>query len=186
MVVAGGASALALFPGPVAAQAVCYPPGSPACTTTTTAQVIFSASLTVSDLTLIPGQQFQVTATGYLAGTTVTFTIESVEQLLGTATANAQGVASATVRVPSDLPAGVHTVRSKGTGADGRPLVLSRPVTVVLSAVTGPVRSGVGSTPGGSLTRTGASVVTTSAVGVGLVVGGLVLTRSVKKRKAVA
>lgn len=185
-----GIGILALAAGPAAAQA-CYPigQGTPTCPA--------PPGLTVSDDTLVAGQSFTATARGFRPGTLVTFTIDGV--VLGTAIADAQGVASATLTIPAGIGAGRRTLVATGIGADGRPLVLSLVITIAAAGGTGDDAddgedgtgssgtSGSGGSKGdGSLAKTGAVVVPTTVVGVGLVASGLVLRRSVKRRKAVA
>lgn len=172
---AGGAGLVALAAGPSAAQ-VCYPIGSPACTTTIPGPV---GGITVSDVTVTGGQSLLVTGDGFQAGSTATVTIESVEQTIGTAVVDAQGKVSTKVTIPTNLENGVHTIRIKGTGSNGQPRVLSQLVTLT-GAGTGTGTTGTG------LARTGVYVVPASVAGLGLLGTGVFLARTAKKKKALA
>lgn len=186
---AAGASVLALTTGPAAAQ-TCYPPGSPECSTTTTTA---PQTITVSDETLVAGQSFRVRVGGFRAGETVTFTIDG--QVIGTGVADAQGFVDVMLTLPAGIDPGQQTILASGTGADGQPLVVTRVVTVTgvpiatanPQAVNNPGGT-TSSTPrsGGSLARTGLFVVPITAGGLALVATGAVLSRSARKRKAVA
>lgn len=184
---AAGAGVLAFAAGPAAAQTTttqsCYPLAECAVD-----------SLTVSDETLDPGQSFTVTARGFRPGTTVTFTVDG--QVLGTAVADEQGVATATLTLPAGIGPGRHTLLATGTGADGQPLVVSQILSVNGATRTpvGVVTPGAstrapatGSTPSsssrGRLARTGSTVVPAAVAGVGLVLAGSAVARAAKKKK---
>lgn len=185
---AGGAGVLTLAAGPVAAQS-CYPPGSASCSSTSTTT---TQTFTVSDETLSAGQSFRVRVGGFRPGSTVTFTIDG--QVVGTGVADAEGFVDASLTLPAGLSPGQHTILASGTGADGRPLIVRRVVTVnalPLAAATGSNQStgsgaGSGSRSKGSLAKTGILVVPVAAAGLGLVAIGVTLSRSAKKRKAAA
>lgn len=198
---AAGAGVLALAAGPAEAQ-VCYPPGSAACSTTTTAAV--TVVVGVSDDTVVPGQQIQVTAEGFLLGSTVTITIESVEQTIGSAIVDAQGGVDTRVSIPTNMENGQHTLRVKGTGTNGLPRVVSRVITLSGSTVNTPVANvipnraatGTGAATGSAATprsstssglaKTGVYAVPAAVAGFGLLGAGVMVSRSAKKRKTAA
>lgn len=78
-----------------------------------------------------PGQQMELVATGFAPGETVAFYLHSDPVLLGTAVADAEGVARLLVTLPADAPAGAHTVIATG-GESGRWAAL--PVDLVAAA----------------------------------------------------
>ena len=127
------------------------------------------ATLTCTPLTVSVGDNLSCTATGYEPDSTVTFHINTV---LGSAVADANGVASVTAPVPSGTPLGPVTVTSTGPGADGTlELVLNTNVTVVAAG------SSSGGSPQGSLPVTGSdSSVPIAQIAVVLIAaGGLAL-----------
>lgn len=93
------------------------------------------ATLTCTPSTVAIGDNLSCTATGYEPGATVTFEIGS--GVLGSAVADANGVASITAPVPTGTPTGAVTVTSTGTGAGGgtTALVLNTNVTVHAAAL---------------------------------------------------
>lgn len=114
-----GAALLFVMAGTAAAQdADAYPP-TPA------------ESLTVSDTTPAPGQSITITACCFMPGTTVTFTLFSAPVVLGTATADAGGVATLVATIPADTTPGTHTIEATGIGIDGAPLTVTQTITVV-------------------------------------------------------
>jgi len=171
---AGGAGVLALAAGPVGAQ-VCYPPGAQSC-------------LAVDDPTATPGQPLTITVSGLDPGTTASGVVDSVLSL-GTTTVNQQGQATFRFTVPSDFVLGQHSVRITGT-AGGVTKVLGATFSVSAAGTAGTgenstAGTGATSTSGGrGLARTGATyAVPTVVAGAGLLATGLVLTRSVKRRR---
>ncbi|WP_238007401.1 hypothetical protein KZZ52_02190 [Dactylosporangium sp. AC04546] len=92
--------------------------------------------------TVSPGEEFTVAGQGMLPGSTVTVEIRSTPKVLATATVTGGGTFSATVKVPSSIAAGAHTLAVRGTAADGTPVETTVPVLVSGLAVTGsPVTS---------------------------------------------
>src|SRR5512138_2371710 len=64
----------------------------------------------VSDTTVVPGQTITISAGIFASGSTVTFTFFSQPVTLGTATADADGVATIEATIPSDATPGTHTI----------------------------------------------------------------------------
>ncbi len=179
-VAAVGATA-ALVGSPASAQTPCYPP-SPGCfvTTTSTTTPGPGLSLDLSDATdLLRNQTIQATARGFDPGTSGIFSIASVEQQIGTFTVSAARVGTASVTIPANISLGNHTIFARGT-LNGRSASVSRAVNVVAATTGG---GGGGGGGGGSLARTGAIVVPTALVGLGLVAGGAALKRSSRRGK---
>lgn len=84
-----------------------------------------------------PGQSMDLVARGFLAGETVAFYLHSDPVFLGTAVADADGVARLTAVVPDGVPLGAHTVVATG-GESGRwaslPVELARPTAAPVAA----------------------------------------------------
>jgi hypothetical protein len=164
MVVAA-AVALGLLAAPAAAQQ--YPPAQ--------------NSLTVSDTTPTPGQTIDITARTFVAGSTVTVTLNSEPVLLGSPTSDPSGVARLSATIPASTPLGAHTIVAQGTASDGTPLTLTASINVVAAG-------GSGSGTGGGLPRTGDDTsLPLARIGLALAAAGGVITAvAAKRRKAVA
>ncbi|MGB2860591.1 MAG: MBG domain-containing protein [Candidatus Microthrix parvicella] len=112
-----------------------------ASTTTATVEVTpAAASITGVPATTDPGEVIEVTATGFVPDETVTFMLNSEPVVLGTATANRFGTATATLTIP-DLP-GDHTITATGNTSN---TVASAPTTI--TTPTEPTTPAVPSTP---------------------------------------
>jgi len=179
------AGTAAFLSSPAAAQTspsvTCYPP-TPGCATTTSFTTTPGSGLTLT-LCEFPdlrrGQTIPATATGFDPGTGGTFSIASVEQQIGTFTVSGARVGTSPVTIPNNIELGNHTVFARGT-LNGTPASVSRTVNVVARTTGG---GGGGGGGGGNLARTGAIVVPTVLIGLGLVAGGAALKRS-SRRKA--
>lgn len=159
------AVALVAFAAPAAAQQ--YPPAV--------------NSLTVSDTTPCAGQTVSVEGRTFAAGSNVTVSLAT--NPVGTATADAAGVAAMQATISTDTPLGTHTLTADGTAPDGSPLSLSVSLTVVSAKCE--EGGGVGGGEGG-LPKTGSdSSFPLAKLGVGLAaVGGLITALAAKRRKA--
>ncbi len=160
------------------AQAQVYPP-----------QACNAGALTASDTTVVPGQQISVGGCGFAPNTPVAITFESVPQLLRnllslpTSSATTESF-STTVVIPTDAPAGGHTLKASGLAADGGMMVASLPVQVLdpdgdeSGATAGTTATGGGTgSSSGSLARTGSGLtVALLQAGLALILlgGGLV------------
>lgn len=136
-------------------------------------------AITVSDATPAPGQQITIQACCFQPGSTVTFTLYSQPVTLGTATADANGVATLVATIPSNIAPGPHTIEATGIGMDGQPLTVTQQITVVAPG------DGTG-TGAGDLPRTGSdSTLPMTQIAIAAIAGGglLVLLAS-KRRKA--
>ncbi len=123
----------------------------------------------VDDTTVSPGQVVVITSSGHQPGSTVNFYILSTPQLLGTAVANSQGVATLTATIPSGF-SGTHTIQSVGVDASGNPLTQSQ--TIVVSS--------------GGLPATGSDVAGLVAIGAVVLAGGAGLVVVSRRRRPVA
>ena len=142
--------------GAAPAAAVQYPPSG--------------NGLTVNKTNLAPGEALTLTGSGYTAGATITITIESTPLVLGTTVADGTGAFTTTVSIPTTFAAGRHTVKATGEGAGGSTIVLSAAVTVASSGSGHPF--------------TGANVGPPVLVGVGLILVGMVLIVTVRRRRS--
>lgn len=169
MLVAVAVSATLVL-GAATAGAQVYPPPANFCT--------------ISDTTPTPGQTVTISCGTYLAGATVTFTFLSTPVVLGTVTADANGVATLTTAIPSDATLGDHTITVTGESAAG-PLTQTIPLTVV-SAGAGAGAGGV-ATGAGGLPRTGtdSSLPLARTAALLIAVGG-VLVLAARRRRAEA
>ena len=90
---------------------------------------------TGSTLTLEPsliscGNSFTATGAGWLPGATLTFTLASTPQTIGTTTVHADGTFSETFKLSSTLSVGQHTVTASGTAAGGTTQSITSTLTV--------------------------------------------------------
>lgn len=139
----------------------------------------------VSDTTVFPGQTITITAGIFASGSTVTDTFFSQPVELGTATADADGIATLEGTIPLDATPGTHTITASGVAPDGSPLELSTTVTV-LADDDGVEAPGAGGTSGG-LPRTGGESVPIARIGAALLaVGGGLLFITRRRRAATA
>jgi LPXTG-motif cell wall-anchored protein len=131
--------------------------------------------ITVSDTTVVPGQPIDISAGLFVPGSPASFTFFSQPVNLGTATADADGVATLSVTIPSDATPGTHTITASGTGIDGEPLSVSTTVTVLADGAAGADDGATGGLP-----RTGSDPMPIARIAAALVaVGGglLFITR---------
>jgi hypothetical protein len=120
----------------------------------------------------VPGQQMELVAVGFQPGETVAFYLHSEPVYLGTAVADAFGVARLMATVPADVPAGAHTVTATG-GTSGRWATLAVELALPVSAAV-PVSAPVVVAPV-AVTAPGALAVTGSQSGVLGLTAGLLL-----------
>jgi len=123
-------------------------------------EVHFTPSLVLSRTSTSVGEQVTVTGTGFPAATTFTMVLNSTPVTLGTATSNASGALSFAFVVPTSVPAGAHTVTATLAGN----VVGSAPLTVT------------------GLPDTGSHASATTAIGVLLMLAGLVVIAFRRRR----
>jgi LPXTG-motif cell wall-anchored protein len=135
--------------------------------------------IAVSDTTVVAGGT--VTISGCCFVGDVTIDILSTPRRLGTATADGDGVFTATVTIPTDITPGEHTITATGQNADGSgTLVLRFPITVLGAGAADGVRAGTGT---GALPRTGADAFPLAQGGLALVLVGAAAVLSVRNRR---
>lgn len=122
----------------------------------------------------VPGAPITVTASGYVAGEVVAFYLHSNPIFLGTAIADANGVATLTVNLPADAPVGQHHVRGIG-GTSG--VWAEVPVTLAAATTTAStVATGVtGATGARALAATGTGTISGVVGAAGLLTLGAAL-----------
>lgn len=144
-------------------------------------------SLTVSDTTPSPGQTITIVGRTFAQGATVEVTLTSDPVVLGSAQADADGVAALEATIPADTRLGTHTISAKGASPAGDELLLSVEIEVVPAGAAG-AGAGAGQPPAGDLPRTGDdSSLPLAKLGLGLAaVGGVITAVAAKRRKAAA
>jgi len=129
------------------------------------------------------GDTVELTGHGFLPGTNVDFTIDNCGStvLLGSVVADVNYEAHLSFQVPAGCCPGAHTVTLTGTGADGKPLVLTYALTVTGNGCggTAPPTTVVGA---GNLPKTGSNTGVPVALGVGLVAVGGALVLIARRR----
>jgi hypothetical protein len=76
------------------------------------------------------GDTITTSTGGFAPGSTVLLELRSLPRAIATTTADEHGTASFTAVLPSDTPAGRHTLVTTGTTGDGRPRQVTAPVDV--------------------------------------------------------
>ncbi len=147
-----------------ASAAPAYPPVAP--------------TITLSSTVVAPGGAVTVRGTGFTPGESVSVDIHSDAVHLATVTADADGVATADVTIPSGF-SGHHTITMTGLSSG---LVLSIGIDIQSGAAGG---SATGSSSGGGLAFTGFDlpVVTGAAAGL-LILGGLFVMVGRRRRSS--
>jgi len=141
----------------------------------------------ISDSTVFAGQTIIIQAGVFAPGSTVTFNFFSQPVLLGTAAADASGVATLEATIPANATPGTHTITASGIAPDGSPLELSTSITVLADGADG---AGAGAGAGGAsgdLPRTGGDAIPIARIGAALLaVGGGLLFVTRRRRAAAA
>lgn len=132
----------------------------------------------ISPAALCPGDPLTVEARTFLPGSTVE--VELNGTVLGTTTADGNGVASFTATIPDDQEPRDYTARVTGTGADGKELVLTASIEVLVCPPPP-----VAAAPVGELPVTGSGTLTTLLkIGLALAAfGGLLLALASRRRR---
>jgi hypothetical protein len=115
----------------------------------------------VNDTTPAAGQKIVRTLTGFKPYEVVTLTMHSTPVVLGTFTADANGVVLAEYTVPAGTPAGAHTFVFEGNMG-----------TYFQETITVAAAAALATTSGDSLAYTGASVALPLGIGAALVLAG--------------
>jgi hypothetical protein len=149
-----------LVAGATAASAgLAYPPGGP-----------------VIDVTTVSGNTVNVNGSGWQPGAPITVKVESI--VLGTLTADAQGMFSQNFTIPCSIGNGDHTVTATGIGQDGQPRTASSLIT--LSGCPG--GTAAAATPG-RLAFTGSNSLPWAEIGgVALLLGVVLMVIGMRRR----
>jgi hypothetical protein len=147
-----------------------YPPGD-------------DESITISDTTLVPGQTFTITATGFASGAETTATFFSEPVVIARGTADGSGTVTLTATVPEDATLGTHTITVSGMGADGELLELSATVEVVAPGAGAGPDADAGAD--GDLPRTGRNTLPLTGIAAALLaIGGAIVLGARGRRGA--
>jgi LPXTG-motif cell wall-anchored protein len=140
-----------------------------------------SGALTLSETTVDPGQALTATGRGFRALGSVDMAFESSPVALGTFQADASGVVTARVTVPSNATPGTHQIAATGPAPDNATLVLRATLTVRAAGDPG------AATNSAPLVRTGSSsVIPLTTAGIVLVfVGATVWFLARRRRRTV-
>ena len=127
-----------------------------------------NGNLVTADTGLHVGDPMHIFSTGWMPGSTVSFTFLSEPILLGTQIADSKGEVRAVYLVPNVEP-GMHTLRLTGIGADGKARTVDYPIRVLPNtAVAGATQDNPGAAAGNVANGfTGSGVTNGSANGSG-------------------
>jgi LPXTG-motif cell wall-anchored protein len=140
--------------------------------------------ITVSVTCPTPGEALTVSAQTFAPGAEVTVSLEST--VLGTTTANGDGVATLEVTIPADATPGAHTITAVGLSPAGAEVGATLDLNAAIT-VCGPE----GAAPGeaaGPLPRTGDDTsIPLAKIGLALAaLGGILTALAAKRRKNAA
>jgi LPXTG-motif cell wall-anchored protein len=139
--------------------------------------------ITASATCPTPGETLTVSAQTFAPGAEVTVSLESTPTVLGTTTANGDGVATLEVTIPAAATSGAHTITAVGlssAGTDvGATLDLNAAITVCAPEGAAPGEAA------GSLPRTGDDTsIPLAKIGLALAaLGGILTALAAKRRK---
>ncbi|HEX9694681.1 MAG TPA: hypothetical protein VGB64_00035 [Actinomycetota bacterium] len=131
------------------------------------AQYPAANSIIIDDNTVVLGQT--VTGTACCFQGPVNWIVQSTPRSVGSSFPNAQGIATITFVIPSDLDNGVHTLSASGFDLNGQPLTVTTTFTVAAA---------------GGLTPTGSNTIPWLLIGLGSVAVGGTLVGVSKRRTA--
>ncbi|MGY1702123.1 hypothetical protein [Geodermatophilus sp. SYSU D00766] len=134
-----------------------------------------------ADTELSVGEKLTIKGEGFMPFSSVSVIIYSEPRVLTTVLADAQGRFEVEVTVPSDLPAGNHSLVASGVDPDGNEHFLRLDVTV---DEAGAVAVTTASSSGGALAFTGAEPLVPALLGGATLVGGGLLVLVSRRRKA--
>jgi protein-tyrosine phosphatase len=131
--------------------------------------------ITASATCPTPGETLTVQAQTFAAGSTVTIGLASTPTVLGTTTANSDGVATLEVTIPDGAAAGAHTLTASGPSAGGVDLTAALDLQTAISVCSN--SNSPEDNSSGTLPRTGGdSSVPLAKIGVGLAAAGGLIT----------
>ena len=155
-------------------------PALAASTTSSTAPYSSSGpTLTTSSVVVTIGGSVSLTATGCKFPESFVITIHSVSEVIGHANSQPNGDFNASVTIPSNIPAGDHTIVATGSKGD----VISAAVVVETAAGSGgSAGSGSGS---GALATTGTYAAASAGIGAAAIaIGGLFVLGARRRRRS--
>ncbi|POH59237.1 GDSL-type esterase/lipase family protein [Arthrobacter glacialis] len=120
-------------------------------TSAPSAPVVGEPTVSLSGTSAVAGGELTMTGSNFKPGTTATFTLHSDPVVLGTAVVAPNGVVTLTAKLPTAVPAGVHTLIITGTDANGETAETSAELTVAAAV--------------GTASATGASTASTTMAG---------------------
>lgn len=133
---------------------------------------------TASVQAVTPGGTVTFRAEIFRPGSRVVFRLFSTPVELGSAIADADGVATLTATIPANTPLGNHTVKASGIAPDGSPLTVSVPLVVANRVVNGVAVFD-------DVARTGSSnALPLARAGVATVAAGALLVVIARKRRS--
>jgi hypothetical protein len=104
-------------------------------TRTFTVTVIDSSPTPTPIPQLVAGAAVTQTGSGFAASSVVQLVMHSDPVLLGVGIADATGSVTVSATIPADAAVGEHTLMLLGEGPDGEPVIVSRPIEVLATAV---------------------------------------------------
>lgn len=139
-------------------------------------------TLTISDITLVPGEETTITGSGWEPGSIVSFLLFSDPVRLGTAEVTADTTFTAELEIPDSVAPGTHTLQVRGTDESGAPRVEELTIEVLAAGTDSDDVATAGAT---TLAFTG----TSTAVGLGLaavllIAGGVALLIARRRRRS--
>ncbi|MGZ4704377.1 MAG: LPXTG cell wall anchor domain-containing protein [Acidimicrobiales bacterium] len=134
-----------------------------------------TCSIVVAPSTVQAGHSVNIVAKGFNAGAEVTFTVDQT-LVIGTAIANAGGVAHIQWDVPADFADGQHVITASGDGCTD-PVQVSAEITVVSAAEQTKDTTG-------TLPRTGGDYTNLLRLGILLVAAGGLVVLATRKRSS--
>jgi hypothetical protein len=128
-----------------------------------------------------PGATFNITIEGFSGNENFSLTLFSTPQSLGTYTTDANGSATVSVTLPTDLDPGNHSIVANG--ANGETASFAFTVVAPAGAAGGPAAPVAGGgTGGGGLAFTGVAVGGALLVAIGLLVAGTIVLITGRRR----
>ncbi|MDO5754152.1 hypothetical protein [Arthrobacter sp.] len=112
------------------------PTATPSASATATPSASATPSIKLSADSMAQGGKLTITGENFKAESSATFTLHSEPVQLGTATADANGVVSLGVVLPSDIPAGQHRIVIDAVRLDGEAYEVSAPLTITAAAAS--------------------------------------------------
>lgn len=121
------------------------------------------------------GGKLTITGKGFKSGSSASFTLHSTPVNLGTATVDAQGVATLSVSLPASVAPGQHSIVIDGVGVNGQARQLSAALTIT-AAATAPETAPTTAPTADDLATTGAtSTLMIGGAALALIVGLLAM-----------